>query len=247
MHRSEKESARKAIDQHPPETVEPEAAHGDAFEGDGRANAQFNPQELDGEKSATTEAKSAAPDPFDPAALRLSQDFGASLGVRKALLSVPVGKPDKSWFVRVHPSEEYHLQTATIKLKTDRGNETYLIAPALWQELATEPTFKPELLATAISRQGVLFLWEANLPRPDGRVDEWTRTALEAMELATKRWVRFAANMSLGAYEVHYATGQLPEPEWPDVPFRELLRVAFRDRFINSLDHPVLRRLRGEM
>jgi hypothetical protein len=40
---------------------------------------------------------------------------------------------------------------------------------------------------------------------------------------------------------------QATEPEWPEVPFGELLRIAFRDRLIESLDHPVLRRLRGEI
>jgi hypothetical protein len=127
----------------------------------------------------------AAPDPFDPGTLRLSQSFGAAAGVKKALLTVPVRKPDKSWFVRVHPDESYRLQTAVIELKEDR--ETYLVVPALWPELATEATFRPKLLATAVNRQGVVFLWEANLPRSDGRVDEWTRTALEAVELSTRR------------------------------------------------------------
>lgn len=114
-------------------------------------------------------------------------------------------------------------------------------------ELATEPTFRVKMFATAINRQGTLFLWEANLPRPDGRADEWSRTALEAVEMATRGWVRVAANMSLGAYDVFQAAGQLTEPEWPAKSFSELLRVAFKDRFIDSTDHPVLRRLRGEV
>jgi hypothetical protein len=169
------------------------------------------------------------------------------MGVKKALLSVPVRKPDKAWFVRVHPEEGYRLQTAVIELKEDRGGETYLVASSLWPELAAEATFSPRALFTAINRQGVLFLWPIRLPTPDGRVDEWSRTALEAANLATKGWVRVAANMSLGAYEVSQATGQLGDPEWPQVPFRELLRVAFKDRFIDDLNHPVLRRLRGEV
>src|SRR5262249_27795673 len=140
------------------------------------------------------------PDPFDPESLRLPQDFSASLGVRKALLSVPVRKPDKTWFVRVHPDEAYRIQTCVIELKEDR--ETSLVARELWPELVTEATFKPKLLATAINRQGVVFLWEASLPRPDGRVDEWTRTALEAIHRASRCWVRIAANMSLGAYDL---------------------------------------------
>jgi hypothetical protein len=53
--------------------------------------------------------------------------------------------------------------------------------------------------------------------------------------------------MSLGAYDVFVAAGELGEPEWPTAPFSELLRIAFRDRLIDDLNHPVLRRLRGEV
>lgn len=186
-----------------------------------------------------------SPDPFDPAALRLSGDPAAGLGVKKVLLTVPVRKPDKSWFVRTHPNPDFALQTAVIELKEDR--ETYLVAPALWPELAGEATFSPRALFTAVNRQGVPFLWPARLPGPDGKLDEWGRTTLEAAELAKKSWVRVTANMSLGGYEVFQATGELPEPAWPDLPFRELLRIAFKDRLIEGLDHPVLRRLRGEV
>jgi hypothetical protein len=120
------------------------------------------------------------------------------------------------------------------------------VASALWPNLAGESTFSPRALFVAVNRQGVLFLWSIRLPGADGRVDEWSRTALEAADLARKGWVRVAANMALGAYEVFQAVGQLDEPEWPSTPFSELLRVAFKDRFIDTLDHPVLRRLRGE-
>jgi len=62
----------------------------------------------------------AAPDPFDANRLRLSQDFAASVGVKKALLTVPVRKPAKEWFVQVHPDESYRIQTAVVELKEDR-------------------------------------------------------------------------------------------------------------------------------
>ena len=51
------------------------------------------------------------PDPFDPDRLRLSQDFGANLGVRKVLLTVPVRKPSRECWVRTHPDERYRLNT----------------------------------------------------------------------------------------------------------------------------------------
>jgi hypothetical protein len=207
-------------------------------------DTSFDPNNLE---RPAAENQSAAPDPFDPASLRLSHDLNANFGVKRALLSVPVRKPDKAWWVRVHPSEDYRLQTALVELKGDRSNESFLVAPALWPELATEATFRPKLLATAIDRQGTLFLWDVNLPRPDGRADEWSRTALEAVRLATAGWVRVTANLAAGCYDVFQATGQLTEPEWPDLPFREILRVAYKDRYIGDRDHLVLRKLRGEV
>ena len=65
--------------------------------------------------------------------------------------------------------------------------------------------------------------------------------------MAQQAWVRVVANLGLGAYEVYEATGSLSEPDWPEVDFQEILRIGFRDRFIISLDDPILLRLRGEM
>jgi hypothetical protein len=183
------------------------------------------------------------PDPFDPAALRLGGDC-ATVGVKKVLLTVPVRKPDKTWFVRVHPGEDYQITTLVLELKEE--GELYLIAPPLRDHLAAESTVGPRTIFTAVNRQGGVFLWPCKLPGSDGRTNPWTRSALEAVTRAQSRWVRVAANMSLGAYDLFEATGSLPDPVWPDTPLAELLRVAFRDRYIDDLDHPVLRRLRGE-
>jgi hypothetical protein len=166
------------------------------------------------------------------------------VGVKKALLTVPVRKPAREWFIRVHPHPDYRLQTVVLDLK--EAGETYLVSQALWPELAGESTLSPRILYTAMSRQGVLFLWPVRLPGADGRLDAWSKSALDAAELAQTTWVRVQADMSLGAYSVFYAEN-LPAPEWPDLPFRALLRIAFRDRFVQTLDHPVLRQLRGEV
>jgi hypothetical protein len=184
------------------------------------------------------------PDPFDVSRLRLSQDFMAAAGVKKLLTTVPVKKPSKEWFIRTHPSQEYHIDSCVIELKEDA--EVYLVEPSLWNELCSESTFGPRALITAINRQGIVFLWPIRLPGPDGRLDNWSRSALEIANLATDKWVRVQSNMSLGAYEVYEAAGTWPDPEWNIPPLNELLRIAFKDRFVQSLDHPVIRRLRGE-
>jgi hypothetical protein len=185
--------------------------------------------------------KLVAPDPFDPAALRLDQSFSEGPAVKKLLTTIPVRKPGAQDFVRVHESEEYRLDTAVIALKDDR--ETYLVSPPLVRELVDECI--PVTLFTTISRQGVLTLWPVRLPGADGKDMEWWRSAREAAELAMRSWVRLKANTALGAYEIFTAAGSIPEPEWPKLSFREILKIAFREFMIDSPEHAVIRKLRG--
>jgi hypothetical protein len=180
--------------------------------------------------------------PFDPAALRLDQSYADTVDVKKHLKTVPVRKPDRNWFVRVHPDESYRLTPAAIiEEKDDR--EVYLLTPQIAQQFPDE--FTPVTLFTAINRQNVLFLWPVRLPGLDGKHNEWHRSAMAAAKMAMGVWTRVRANMSLGAYEPFEATGQLSEPEWPDVAFPEILKVAFRDRIVDRTDHPVLQRRLG--
>ena len=41
------------------------------------------------------------------------------------------------------------------------------------------------------------------------------------------------------------AESAIPDPIWPDLSFEKIYRIAFKDRLINSADHPVIKRLRG--
>jgi len=69
------------------------------------------------------------PNPFDPAALRLDQSFADTVGVKKQLMTVPVRKPNRQDFVRVHPDPQYRLTPAAIiDIKEDR--EVYLLTLA---------------------------------------------------------------------------------------------------------------------
>lgn len=185
----------------------------------------------------------AAPDPFDPAALRLSQDFAATTAVRKVLTTVPCRKPNRQEFVRVRPGPEWRLETAAFEDKTNR--ETYLVERRLWSELAGE--VYAVALFTTITKQGDLFLWPCKLPGADGKSNPWNESALSAARLAESKWVRMTANMPGGMYDVYEAAGELAEPTWPELAFPELLKLCFKDRFIGTVDHAMLRALRGEV
>jgi len=183
-------------------------------------------------------------DPFDLNRLRINQDFTETIGVKKSLLTVPVRKPSTTQtFVRVHPDTAYRAKFAILEQKEQRTS--YVVLPEIAEQIPGEVAVK--MLFTTIDRQGVLSLWPIRLPGPDGRLDAWNRSALDAAQMAMTRWIRLKPNMGLGAYEVFEATAALPDPEWPAHSFRDLVEIAFKDLLIAALDHPVLRTLRGEL
>ena len=161
--------------------------------------------------------------------------FGAT---KEVLSTVPVGKPKKSDFFRVHAAEEYMMPTMTYECKDERKH--FLISPEMVPELVGEAT--PTLILTTITRQNVVGLWAVKFGSSD-----WALSAHQAAELAKTRWVRMAADMSLGAYRIYEAQGELSEPEWPKKSFKELVEIAFRGRVIDRDDHPVINRLRGRV
>ncbi len=192
-----------------------------------------------------TEAPVSAPlrsvDPFDDVeALRLSPD-ASTVAVRRVITRVPVRKPGNQEFFRIHPDERYRLDTGTIDLRDER--ESYLVDRRLREELADE--IRAVRLYTCISRAGAIFLWAVPLPGPDGRRNGWHDSAHAAAELAMTQWTRIKADMSAGQYETSVAAAEIAEPGWPELTFNELLRLAFRDAFIDTVDHPVVQRLRG--
>ena len=181
-------------------------------------------------------------DPFDPARLRLSGDN--QIGVQKIQTVISCSKPNRQQFVRVHPSENYRTPTALFVDEVNR--ETYLVAPELWDSLAGE--IQPTHLFTGITKtSGNIFLWPVRIPDSDGRANHWHLSALRAAELAMSTWVRVRANMGDGRYDTFAASGSIPDPEWPDLSFRDMLETCFGDRHIETLAHPVLKQLRGEV
>jgi hypothetical protein len=186
----------------------------------------------------------ASPDPFDPATYRVHQNLGAAAGVQKVMTGLPVYPPNKAWWCRVHPDAAYSLTAWVIELKDPA--ETYLVLPALYRRLVGEATFKPKTFFLAVNMQGKPFLWPVRRPADDTKEpDKWMRAPLEAVRLARDGWVRISWNEQTRQHDVATCESTAA-PEWPDLPFRELLELAFKNFVIDRLDHPVLRRLRGE-
>jgi len=181
-------------------------------------------------------------DIWSPEALRIDQSVLNTGAAKKLLTTVPVRKPNKQDFVRVNPHPAYRLTVGLIELKENR--ETYLVLPAVSHELSESEFFFATLYLT-INRQKVLSVWPVKLPAADGRCNEWHASAAAAAERAMHNWIRLAANISLGAYEISEAIANYGEPEWPHLTFMDILKIAFKNRLIDSSDHAVIQQLRG--
>lgn len=202
----------------------------------------FDPAALD---AATAVPATPADDPFDPARLGLGQDFATEAMVKQAWELIKVEKPTKARVFRVHPT--MRLRTLLLALKED--NETYLVQPGMVQALAGNGLCGVYTLLACVTKAGTPFLWPIRMADPDGKWNIWHQSAWGIAEQAQTRWARVEANRDAGHYVAHYDQ-RPPElqqpPSWPDLSFRDWLELAFRGFTIDSVDHPVLRRLRLE-
>lgn len=178
------------------------------------------------------------PDDFDD--LRLDQSFEGG-AVKKIVTVIPIKKPPKQAWIRVHPDLSFRRDMHLLELRDDR--EVYGVTAAV-APYATEEIY-PVTLFAATTRQGSIFLWPCRLPGADGRDLDWYRSARLAAEQAQRCWVRVTANLSAGSYDVAVPLVGYPPPEWPELSFRQMLEIAFRGKLIKTLDHPVLLRLQG--
>lgn len=181
-------------------------------------------------------------DEYDLESLRLKQNFDEIVGAQAVLATVAVRKPGPQEWFRVHPDSSWRLQTTLLILKEDR--ESYLVSPDLRAQLWDE--ILPIVLYTAMSRQGEPFLWPVRLPKTDGKTDRFMETDLTAAKVAETQWVRRYWVPEIKSHKILAAKNLLDDPVWPEVGFQGLLKIAFKDRFIKDLNHPVLKKLRGE-
>ena len=198
------------------------------------------PNETITETEATPKV-ATAPDPFDPANIRINPEYSV-VSVKRNNKTLPCQKPSKQVFVRARPGD-WSIDVILVK---EEGTENYYLVRPDLHEYIVEDCFYARL-TLAITQGGDQFLWLQKLPGRSGRSNRWNDSMLEAVKHAETSWVRVNANMHAQCYEFDEAPGITAEPQWTDLTFPEILRLAFNDRHIDSLNHPFLKRLRGKV
>ena len=167
-------------------------------------------------------------------------------GAEEQLATVQVRKPPADEFVRVHPERS---MTITVALHEGRDNftsEYYVVKPkVLGTVMDLRAAFYAQLYVT-VTRSGTVMLWPVKLPT-GGAGNPWFDSALKGAELAKSDWIRIFADPGQKQYRIIKALGDFDPPAFPEKPLNELLAIAFKGRVIDSADHPVCRKLRGEV
>jgi hypothetical protein len=190
-------------------------------------------------------------DPLSADNLRFVEDYDGvddEFGLREALVSIDIRTPDKTWFIRTHPNPAYQLLVCMLEVQSKNRRDIYVLGPRLGRALEKlgQKAVRRRLLMTAITRDGLHFLWPMGVKREDGREDNWGDSAREAAKLARENWIQVQADQTRQRYKVEIATADMGQPLWTDLSFDELLRIGCKDKFIDSLTHPVIQKLQGK-
>jgi len=175
--------------------------------------------------------------------LRLPANYGATLGVKKILTVVPVRKPRKPEFFRTHSSPDMTFSGMVYENK--EKSEHYLLAPDVASHIG-ELVRAVELHA-AIDTGDNVFLIPLPLPDVTGNRNPWHESLAGNISHSQSKWIRISANKDVQGYDTFEATGNLPEPAWPEHDIEALVDIAFRGKIITDLDHPVIQKLLGSV
>ena len=102
-----------------------------------------------------------------------------------------------------------------------------------------------------VTRHGAVGLWPVKIPLGEGQeLNEWSESALRVIDQAKSEWIRHQRKNSKTTGYITI-TADMPEvmgePAWPKESFEEILELAFGDKIIEDLEHPVFKTLRGSL
>ena len=168
----------------------------------------------------------------------------------KRTLRIKAKKPNPRRFIRVH--SEMVAQVAIFIDPNDEESferEPYVVLGEVAEELGGDDVVTNTVYVYAY-RTGSLGLWLCPMPREGfRRGDVWATTRLEVAEKAKATWLRCHQSDDGEGYAYTEPVDVFPEPQWDrwlrGRSMLQLLGIAFKDRVIDSLEHPVIREFDG--
>jgi len=171
--------------------------------------------------------------------LRIDQDYKEILKDQEDVLEITPKKPHRQEILQVHPNWQF----VTYLLDWREISELYLVMQSIWPYIADE--CKKVVLFLYVTNAGRYGLWPIKLPEDGDSLDSYSKTARRAAELCMGEWRRVYTDRRIRQYKTRATElcESLPAPQWPDLSDEQLIGLAFEDRIISSLDHPILKSL----
>jgi hypothetical protein len=155
--------------------------------------------------------------------------------------SIEVRKPKKQEWFRAHPKMFAEISV----IRRESTGDFYAVDPELVRELEAET--REAYIAAAISYEGAKFLWPIIRPKTDGSGIQLFENDLADLALSRECWIRRQWMPGSKSYKVDQANTD-KAPEWPEnTSIGDWVKRAFRGRFIDNLDHQLVRQLRGDL
>jgi hypothetical protein len=207
-----------------------------------RTEAGANDSNLNRESASLP--KPAPVDPFDPMNLGISTDYAAAINAKASTKPFELRAPNDQEFFRTSPRENHHLVVGSIADKQDMG-KVYIVSGVLLEEVKLKfpKAVRAVKLVLAQTLAGTSLVWP--VPLAEDRGGKWNSTQRAACDQGKTRWT----NKTSGRGEYDIVTVNNPkEVDWDFFPpFRDILRQAASEHLIDSLEHPLLKKLRGEI
>jgi hypothetical protein len=181
----------------------------------------------------------------DIEAFKLDMKEAGLEGATEQTSTVQVRKPPAEDYVQVHAGKDMTIAVALHESRDNFTSQYYLVMPKMiGTVMDLRGAFYAQLHLT-VTRSGLVMLWPVKLPT-GGAGNPWFESALRGAEMAKADWIRIFADAGQGQYRIMKALGDFDPPKFPEKTLGELLEIAFAGRIIDSSDHPILRKLRGE-
>jgi hypothetical protein len=180
---------------------------------------------------------------FDPANfIATGEAIVASMPAKKVDY-ISLRKPSPTEYVRVTADKAYRMSPVyLLGLKKEMKTVQYLIMGKCVGEVLSavgNKVVKSYSIVLAINNSGNPFLWYTR----EGAEDEWSESAVILQAQAVDDWLRVE---SAGSHYVGIRPkDRLNDPKWPTESFPQLLKLAFGNRIIGSIDHPAVKSILG--
>lgn len=169
------------------------------------------------------------------------------------LKTIRTQKPNNTDFFRIRPGEEWMMDLPLFAPKGKKGgnNKKYLVMPEFHPELEERNSLQNvRFYFGIIWGSNILFLSDVGIKcNEEGVMNSFNKSRHELYALAMEKWISISANDALKAYTASEAKSKIPDPVYPNKPTNigEAIQIAFKDNVIDREDHPILKRLRGEI